>query len=245
MSNQAQESKPPPEKAPPLDANFWSTLGIKYEKAFGNDPALIATVKKWLSHLPSGSQVLECGCGTGIPIARTIADSGGSHKYHGIDLAAGMVELCRKQVPDGVFEVVDMLTYTPTSSFDGVVASLSFLELKYEEQVSMARKWFEWLRPGGVFLLSTITAEEPENQTEGYGDQGQSIFDPESGCHKDIPTTFMGNAITVTLFTQRGWVRLLEGVGFEILSKETDLYVPKEGPSEPRFYVIARKPERN
>ncbi|KAL8833980.1 MAG: hypothetical protein Q9170_003982 [Blastenia crenularia] len=235
MSNNQETS--PPQKSP-LGADFWSTLGLDYERAFGNDPKLIAAVQKWLAHLPPASHVLECGCGTGVPIARTIADSG--FRYHGIDIAAGMVELCRKRVPEASsLEVVDMLSYSPARIFDGVVASLSFLELRYEEQVTMAGKWTQWVRPGGVFLLCAITAEETH---EGYGEQREGVWDAESGCVKDIPTTFMGRSITVTLFTQRGWVKLLEGVGFEILSTDTDLYVPQEGESEPRYYVIARKP---
>ncbi|KAL8709756.1 MAG: hypothetical protein Q9220_005542 [cf. Caloplaca sp. 1 TL-2023] len=227
-----------PGKKPVQSADYWSKLGLDYERAFGDDPQLVAAVQKWLSHLPSGSHVLECGCGTGIPIARTIADSGHQYKYHGIDIAAGMVDLCKKQIPDGEFEVVDMLAYTPPRVFDGVVSSLSFLELSYFEQVAMARKWMQWLRPGGVFLLSTITAEESR---DGYGDQGSGVWDQENGCVKDIPTTFMGNDIMVTLFTQRGWLNLVRGVGLEVVSTETDFFVPKEGPSEPRFYVIARK----
>ena len=231
-------SEAPPPLQAPLSPSFWSSLGLSYQQAFAEDPALIAAVRKFLSHLPPSSHILECGCGTGIPIAHTITSSG--HRYHGIDMAPGMVELCRQQVPDACsLEVVNMLSYSPSRSFDGVVASLSFFELKYEEQVQMAGKWAGWLREGGVFLLSTITAEESQ---DGYGEQTEGVFDRENGCVRDIPTAFMGNRITVTLFTQRGWVRLLEGVGLEILSTDTDLFVPKVGSSEPRFYVIARKP---
>lgn len=220
-----------------LGADFWSALGLEYEQAFGNDPKLIAAVQKWLSHLDPASHVLECGCGTGVPIARTIVENG--HHYHGIDIAAGMVDLCQIQVPDASLEMVDMLSYSPSRTFDGIVASLSFLELSYNEQVQMAKNWARWLRPGGVFLLSTITAEESR---DGYGHQGEGTWDQESGCVKDMPTTFMGRNITVTLFTQRGWVNLLESTGLEIVSTETDFFVPKEGPSEPRYYLIAKKP---
>ncbi|KAL8655237.1 MAG: hypothetical protein Q9226_003121 [Calogaya cf. arnoldii] len=224
-----------------LSPDFWSALGLDYEKAFANDPKLIAAVQKWLSHLPPASHVLDCGCGTGLPIARTIVDSG--YRYHGIDSAAGMVDCCRAQVPHAdSLDVVDMLSYLPPRTFDGVVASLSFLELSYEEQVQMVGRWAEWLRDGGVFLLCAITAEELR---DGDGEQGQGIWDQESGCVKDIPVTFMGKSISITLFTQWGWVRLLEGAGLEILSTETDLYVPKQGENEPRYYVVARKPGRN
>lgn len=221
-----------------FDANFWSTLGLDYQHAFGDDPKLIAAVQKWLSHLPPLSCIFECGCGTGVPIARTIVDKG--YKYHGIDFAEGMVDVCRHQVPEAEhLEKADMLSYEPGRVFDGVVASLSFMELSREEQTRMAGRWASWLRPGGYFLLSTITAEE--ERRDGYGDQGEGVWHQESGCVSDIPTTFMGNSITVTLFTQRGWKQLIDGAGLEIVSTDTDFFEPKVGPREPRFYVIARK----
>ncbi|KAL8871154.1 MAG: hypothetical protein Q9174_002958 [Haloplaca sp. 1 TL-2023] len=223
------------------DPDWWSTLGLDFEKAFGNDPIIIAAVQKWLSYLPPKSHVLDIGCGTGVPVARTIADAG--YLYHGIDYAAGMLDLCRAQVPEAEsLEVVDMLSYKPSRTFDGVVASLSFFELKSEEHVDMVGRWASWLRDGGVFLVCTITADESR---DGYGDQSKGTWDQERGCVKDMPTPFMGKELLCTFFTQRGWVQLLEGAGLEILSTVTDFYKPKQGESEPRYYVVARKPARS
>lgn len=224
-----------PHKA--LDAQFWSDLGLGYQAAFGDDPGLVAVVQKWLALLPSASSVLECGCGTGKPIGRTIADSG--HRYHGIDAAAGMVEVSRKQIPEGDFEVVNMLSFNPDRQYDGIVASLSLFELSLEENREMGRNWMKWLKPGGYFLLSTIATVTGE---EFIGD-AQS-FDPKSGCAEGVKTNFMGNKILVTVFTQGGWRKLLEDAGFEIVSTEEKLFVSEaENTSdEPRFYLIARKP---
>ncbi|KAI4241096.1 MAG: hypothetical protein L6R40_004735 [Gallowayella cf. fulva] len=227
----------------PLSAEFWSSHSLEYEEVFGKDPGRVAAVHTWLSHLPPKSHVLDCGCGTGIPVAQTIADSG--YHYYGIDMAAGMVELCQQRVPEASLEVANMLSYTPTRTFDGVVASLSFMELSYEEHVEMARKWFQWLRPGGLFLLCTITTEEPGNTDGGYGDNSHSSFDRAAGCASAVTAKFMGNEVLVTLFTQPGWVSLLEGAGFEIVSEKTDFVVLDDAPDEPRLYIIARKPEGN
>ncbi|KAL8683355.1 MAG: hypothetical protein Q9224_006691 [Gallowayella concinna] len=222
-------------------AEFWSNLGLQYERAFSNDPKLVSAVQRWLSHLPPVSHVLECGCGTGVPIACTIANGG--HHYYGIDIAAGMIALCQQRVPEGSFQVVNMLSYKPPRLFEGVVASLSFFELSYEEHVSMARNWFEWLRPGGYCLVCTITDGEPVAMDGGYGDKSQSAFDWETGCTGGLKASFMGYNFLCTMFTQRGWVRLLQGAGFEIVDVETDLFVSNSQPDEPRLYVIAKRPE--
>ncbi|KAL8819479.1 MAG: hypothetical protein Q9223_002091 [Gallowayella weberi] len=225
-----------------LVESMWTcSLGLKYEKAFGYNSVLVGAVQRWLSHLPSASHVLECGCGTGVPIACTIANGG--HHYYGIDIATGMLELCQQRVPEGSFQLVNMLSYKPPRLFDGVVASLSFFELSYEEHLQMARNWFEWLRPGGYFLVCTTTDEEPGAKDEGYGDKSQSAFNWETGCTGGVKASFMGYNFLCTMFTQRGWVRLLRGAGFDIVNMETDLYVSGSEPDEPRLYVIARKPE--
>ncbi|KAG7004277.1 hypothetical protein G7Y79_00026g058610 [Physcia stellaris] len=205
-------SSPPPKI---LGPQFWSDLGLDYEAAFVNDPVLVAVVQKWLALLPSASNILECGSGTGKPIGRTIADSG--HRYHGIDAAAGMVEISRKQIPEGEFEVVDMLSFSPDRQYDGIVASLSHFELSLEEHRTM------------------------------YGHKARN-FDPESGCAEGVNSILLGNKMVVTVFTQGGWKKMLEGVGFEIVNTEEDLFVPKakaeDKMDEPRYYVIARKPGR-
>ncbi|KAL8663994.1 MAG: hypothetical protein Q9202_003411 [Teloschistes flavicans] len=221
-------------KAGPLLAQFWSDLGIKYQHAYGDDVGLVKAVKTWLSYLSPGTTVLECGCGTGVPIARTIADGG--LKYHGIDVASGMVEVCRKQVPEGTYEVVSMLDYVPKIEYDGIVASLSHFELTPKEHAKMARNWFQWTKPGGHLLISTVVFEDDLS--------GHTSFDPEMECAPGVETVFMGNKIIITEFTKEGWKRLLGGAGFEIVHTETDMFVPKAeaAPDEPRYYIIAKKP---
>lgn len=225
-------AEPSKSEARAVDAQFWSDLGMKYEEAYGHDNCLVKVVQKWLSLLPSAASVLECGCGTGKPIARTIADGG--YRYHGIDLASGMVALCQKQVPEGSYKVVNMLDYAPKVDYDGVVASLSHFELSPQEHVEMARKWFQWLRPGGFMLVSTIDGE-------GYAAKS---FDPETGSASGIETIFLGNKIIITMYTQKGWRKLLQDAGFQIVHTENDLLKPKanDTPDEPRYYIIAKKP---
>lgn len=227
----------PPARA--LDAQFWSDLGLKYEEAYGQDAGLVQIVQKWLSFLPPSSTVMECGCGTGVPIARTIADSGGGHHYHGIDIAEGMVSLCQKQVPGGTYQVVNMLDFVPKNiQYDGIVASFSHFELSPEQHAQMARNWFSWIKPGGYLLLSTITGGAAfDFQSPG------SQVDPESGCAANVENVFLGNRILVTVYTRDGWTKLIKDAGFEIVIQSEDMFRPvAEGaPEEPRFYIIARK----
>lgn len=192
-------------------------------------------VQKYLSMLPTSARVLDCGTGTGKPVAKAIVTSG--RHVHGIDMSPGMVSLSRKAVPSGTFEVVNMLEYAPTVSYDGVVASLSTFELTRQELTTMSHRWFQWLRPGGLLLINTFGAEDcaqvkPEN------------YDDDRECANKVEWKFMGNTVLVTLFTKAGWQSLLGKAGFEIVHTEGDMFTPPAYSNcdpEPRHYIIAKK----
>ena len=221
-----------------FDEQFWTDLGLKYEAVFSHDSGQYNTIQKYLSKLPTSAHILDCGCGTGKPVAKAIVDSG--RRVHGIDLSAGMVSLCLKAVPSGTFEVVNMLEYAPTTRYEGVVASLSIFELDRQEVEMMAQRWFQWLKPGGLLLINTFAAEDC-TQVKARN------WDADGECARRVEWMFMGNNVLITLFTRAGWKVLLEKAGFEIVHTEEDLFHPQAGADahcdpEPHYYIFAGKP---
>ncbi len=218
-----------------FDEQFWTDLGMKYEAAFGHDIGLHNVIQKYLNKLPPSANILDCGSGTGKPVAKAIVESG--RHVHGIDMSAGMVSLCRKAVPSGTFEVANMLDYAPTASYDGVVVSLSIFELSRDEVTTMSHKWFQWMKPGGLLLINTFaTKASTPVKAENYDADGE--------CATKVEWPFMGNIVLITLFTEAGWKGLLEKAGFEIVHTEEDLFTPPAASKsipEPRYYIIAQK----
>lgn len=214
---------------------LWNDLGLKYEAAFGQDDGLHNAVQNYLKKLPTSAIILDCGCGTGKPVAKAIADSG--RHVHGIDISSAMVSLSGKAVPSGTFEIVNMLDYAPTVSYDGVVASLSIFQLSRHEFTKMSHKWSQWLKPGGLLLINTFAADDctqvkPEN------------YDADGECANKVAWTFMGHIELITLFTKAGWKALLEKAGLKIIHTENDLFTPPaaaECDPEPRYYIYAQK----
>ena len=217
------------------DEQFWTDLGMKYEAAFGHDVGLHNVIQRYLNMLPTSALVMDCGSGTGKPVAKAIAESG--RHVHGIDMSPGMVSLSRKAVPSGSFEVANMLDYTPTVSYDGAVASLSIFELTRQEIDTMAHKWCQWLKPGGLLLINTFGAEDcAQAKAENYDADGE--------CTNKVEWKFMSNNVLITLFTKAGWKVLLEKAGFGIVHTEEDQFTPPAAADcdpEPRYYIIAKK----
>jgi len=123
--------------SPPSTKAFYDSLGKRYEDIYGHDTGLLDAVARWLDQLPSDARVIDCGCGTGRPVAEMVMRSG--RAVHGIDLSEKMVEICREQVPGGTFQAVSMLEYEPEEEeekkkkkkeVEGVVASLSLFEVR-------------------------------------------------------------------------------------------------------------------
>jgi len=218
-----------------LKAEFYSSLGLKYEDAFGHDPGLLTFIHEALtSHLQPHSDVLDVGCGTGKPVASALAAAG--HHVTGIDISPAMVELSRKAVPNGSFEVADMRDYVPKGRPNAVFNILSLFLLSREELEEMAGKWGSWLEVGDLLFICTIAAEDCEVQGGGY--------DADGRCARDIGFRFMGQQVKITLFTREGWNMLLGKRGFEVVSERTETFVPPkeaESDAESHCLIVARK----
>ncbi|KAM3077085.1 hypothetical protein ACMFMG_003446 [Clarireedia jacksonii] len=215
---------------------LFSSLGSNYEDAFSHDTGLHEFLKTALSLLPPSSRIFDAGCGTGRPVSSTLSAAG--HHVLGIDLSDKMIELSRKAVPAGTFELGDMRKYVPKGDqFDGVFNILSLFALSREEIEAMSAKWSTWLKPGGILCICTIPAEavRPKSSSE---------YDDDGLCARNIGFRFLGNDVTITLFTREGWRLLLEKNGFEVIIEKEDLFklAPEtDSDDELHYFLIARK----
>ena len=78
----------------------------------------------FVKHLPEKSVVLDIGCGGGVPVLKTMIESG--FKAKGIDFSKGMLELAKKNVPEAELVLGDVMkTEFETGSFDGIICNHS------------------------------------------------------------------------------------------------------------------------
>jgi SAM-dependent methyltransferase len=215
-------------------AEFFDGIGIRYEEAFGHDIGLQSFIGKALSIPPPKVKVLDIGCGTGKPASSIIAANG--HHLHGIDLSPVMVELSRKNVPLGTFEVANTLHFNPNGKFDAAFMNFSMFNVTRDQMSTVASKWGEWISENGFLFIGTMVAEDFHTKPE--------MFDADGMCVHGVEKQFMGKTIANSYYTKEGWKQLLLEGGFEIVGTEADLFQPPAEAmcdDEPHYFITAWK----
>jgi 2-polyprenyl-3-methyl-5-hydroxy-6-metoxy-1,4-benzoquinol methylase len=112
----------------------------------------------WLAdlqtQLPDHGDVLDIGCGCGLPVARCLASAG--HRVTGVDISDVQIERARRLVPDATFIRADAAQlHFPPGSFDAIVCLYTLIHMPLDQQSRLLRSIAEWLRPGGWLLATT------------------------------------------------------------------------------------------
>jgi SAM-dependent methyltransferase len=168
-----------------------------------------------LELIPPGSDVLELGCGAGIPMTAALAQD---RAVTGVDISATQLEMARRNVPSATFIQADMtaLAFEP-ATFDAVVAFYSLTHVPRDEQAGLLERIRAWLRPGGVFLASMGADDEPG----------------------DVEADWLGVDMYFSHFGAKANRRLVEQAGLVV--DRAEIAVEPEDRHDARFlWVVAR-----
>lgn len=146
-------------------ATTFGELGAAYEQAFNRVPAQVRSVEWAIKQVPSGAKVLDVGCGTGKPACEMFVQAG--LDTTGIDITPEMIEIAKKNVPGGKYEVMDSRTWQPPNGvkYDGIVSYFAFIAGVSQADIKQYFKTAHgWLKPGGTFVFGTVPVVG-ENQT--------------------------------------------------------------------------------
>ncbi len=118
---------------------------------------------KFISFLKPGGRVLDVGCGGAIA-SRYFIEKGFS--VTGVDFSEKMIEIAKRQTPNGKFLVMDMRDIDSLSErFDGLYVKASILHLAKKEVPGFMLKLKERLNPGG-FMYIAVKKANPWQQEE-------------------------------------------------------------------------------
>src|SRR5213595_1129821 len=140
-------------------ARGYDAIALRYAEWAGQvDSPVMEWVRDLDARLDEGADVLELGCGRGVPATRELARR---HRVTGVDISAVQVELARHHVPEASFVHGDAMELeVAPASLDAVVALFVFGHVPIEEQRELIIRIGLWLRSGG-HLLATFGMGEP------------------------------------------------------------------------------------
>jgi SAM-dependent methyltransferase len=146
-------------------ARGYDAIALRYAEWAGG---VVSPALEWLreldARLPDSANVLELGCGRGVPGTRELARR---HSVTGVDISAVQIELARHHVPEASFVHADAIELdVAPASLDAVVALHFFGHVPVEEQRDLIGRIARWLNEGGL-LLATFGAGEPAEEVDG------------------------------------------------------------------------------
>jgi SAM-dependent methyltransferase len=132
-----------------------------------SDETRLRYLRDLLALLPEHPDVLELGVGAGVEASRILAGRG---KLTGVDLSREQLRRARQRLPRATLIHGDFTTVElPRSAFDAVVSFYVLNNLPPEELGPLLRRVVDWLRPGGRFLASFPSSDNPGWRGEWLG----------------------------------------------------------------------------
>jgi SAM-dependent methyltransferase len=179
-------------------ARGYDAIALRYAEWSGQvKRPTLEWVRDLDARLPSGADVLELGCGRGVPVARELARR---HRVTGIDISAVQIELARHHVPEASFVHADASEVEiAVASLDAVVALHLFGHVPAGEQRALIERIGGWLGPGG-YLLATL----------GAGGAAEEVVDDD----------WLGAPMFFASLESNAYDRALEEAGLEPLRDE-------------------------
>lgn len=170
-----------------------------------------------LELIPPGSQVLELGCGAGIPMTAALAKG---RTVTGVDISATQLDMARSNVPSATFIQADMTTLAfEPASFDAVLAFYSLVHVPRDEHAELLARIRGWLRPGGLFLASMGVGDEPG----------------------DVEADWLGVEMYFSHFGAKANRRLVERAGL-VIDRAEVAAEPEDRHDAQFLWVVARAP---
>lgn len=134
----------------------WEAISEKFMAARSNIG--VALVRQWAGHLPPAGDVVDIGCGAGVPISEALANQG--LNVFGIDASPTLISAFRRHFPNAqaACEAVEDSRFFGRKFDAAIAVGLIFL-LSPKAQRKTIKRVGSALKPGGRFLFSAPRQE--------------------------------------------------------------------------------------
>lgn len=158
---------PPGTRGKEIVRSGYDAIAREYAAARRQGEQELSLLHYFAARLPEGGDVLDAGCGAGVPVAQWLSRR---FSVTGVDISSTQIELARHAVPDGRFLRADMTELDlPDGSFDGICSIYALIHVPREEQAPLLGSFRRMLRPGGVVLLCLGAGNLPNDVDDYFG----------------------------------------------------------------------------
>jgi SAM-dependent methyltransferase len=134
-------------------ANAYEKHARAFLSARDRSTAGAAVIKRWARSMSPGTEVLEIGCGGGLPVTRVLVDTG--LKLWAVDSSPTLLSEFRVRFPDIPVECARALESTYFGrKFGAVIAIGLIFLLQAQEQAALIHRASELIVAGGRFLFT-------------------------------------------------------------------------------------------
>jgi ubiquinone/menaquinone biosynthesis C-methylase UbiE len=201
-------------------AAAFDAIGERYDDVFPHKSGQIIATQWVIDRLPAGGRVLDLGCGTGVPTAGMLAETG--LDVVGIDVSTEMLALARRNVPTGRFVAMDLMELDGSlGRFDAVCAFFSLLMVRREDVPRALRRVRTVLKPGAVVAIGMVEGD----------------FDY-------VPLPFLGQEVLVTAYPQADLEAAIRAEGLHVLEVDVEEFEPAapDMPAERQIFLYCSAP---
>lgn len=201
-------------------AAAFDAIGERYDDVFPHKSGQIIATQWVIDRLPPGSRVLDLGCGTGVPTAGMLTETG--LEVVGVDVSTEMLALARRNVPTGRFVAMDLMELDESlGRFDAVCAFFSLLMIRRRDIPRVLRRIRAVLNPGAVVAIGMV---------EGDLDY--------------VPLPFLGQELSVTAYPRADLEAAIRAEGLHVLEVDVEEFEPASAdmPAERQIFLYCSAP---
>jgi len=171
----------------------YNAIADRYLAERTRDSADVRLLDDFIQRLPVHADVLDAGCGAGVPIAQMLSER---FKVTGVDFSEAQIELAKKNAPEAKFICADMTKLDfPENSFDGICSYYAIIHIPREEHEALLKNFYRTLKRNGHALLC-LGAE--------------NLID-------DIDENYLGTRMYWSHYDSETYLRMLKDCGFSLV----------------------------
>ena len=193
----------------------YNVIADRYLAERTRNSADVRLLADFMERLPAGANVLDAGCGAGIPISQML-----SERCHltGVDFSEAQIELARQNIPNAKFLCEDITKLDfPDNSFEGITSYYAIIHIPREEHAQLLANFHGMLKLGG-FALLCLGAEH--------------LID-------DVDENYLGTRMYWSHFDSETYLKMLQKCGFSIVWSKIVTDETCEGAGH--LFVLAQK----